>query len=407
MLALAMVLTLRFGASRIVLSSFPAILLIGFVVWGFSNTVPYLHLYGLSAARDSVVWLYSLYALIIAVNLYKINDFDLVLLWYRKWFALFLIWVPVSYIVFVYYSDYVPRWPGSQVPVLYVKANDFAVHLAGAGTFLMLGLHKDRLKRSNKGTAVGINWHWIPWAIAAIIVSAKSRGGMLAIAVSVLGVMLIRANRRVVGLVAVVTLVVLAAIAIDVSVPLGKGREVSTNQIAVNIISIVADTERQDLQGTVEWRLEWWEKIVGYTLYGEYFWYGKGYGINLADSDGFQVVMDGEPLRSPHNGHMTILARSGIPGLLVWVLLNAALLLLLLRSIRKQRLRRQYRAANFSVWLLSYWVAAVVNMSFDVYLEGPQGGIWYWAIVGVIVAWTTRQKNRSVVRGKVGIAVED
>jgi hypothetical protein len=29
------------------------------------------------------------------------------------------------------------------------------------------------------------------------------------------------------------------------------------------------------------------------------------------------------------------------------------------------------------------WVAALINMSFDVYLEGPQGGIWFWSVVGL------------------------
>ena len=50
-------------------------------------------------------------------------------------------------------------------------------------------------------------------------------------------------------------------------------------------------------------------------MIGPYKWTGKGYGINLADDDGYQI--DGS-LRSPHNGHMTILARSGLPGITLW-----------------------------------------------------------------------------------------
>ena len=38
-----------------------------------------------------------------------------------------------------------------------------------------------------------------------------------------------------------------------------------------------------------------------------------------SDDDGFQCDSDGL-LRNPHNGHLTMLARSGVPGLLLWIL---------------------------------------------------------------------------------------
>ena len=33
--------------------------------------------------------------------------------------------------------------------------------------------------------------------------------------------------------------------------------------------------------------------------------------------------------------------------------------------------------------LFAYWLAALINMSFDVYLEGPQGGIPFWSVIGL------------------------
>ena len=52
---------------------------------------------------------------------------------------------------------------------------------------------------------------------------------------------------------------------------------------------------------------------------------------------------------------------------------------------------RAYRAGNtfwaqVDIWLLIYWLAMIVNASFDVYLEGPQGGIWFWSIFGLGIA---------------------
>jgi len=37
-------------------------------------------------------------------------------------------------------------------------------------------------------------------------------------------------------------------------------------------------------------------------------------------------------------------------------------------------------------WVAVYWLAAIVNMSVDVYLAGPQGGIWFWTMIGVGLA---------------------
>ncbi len=92
-------------------------------------------------------------------------------------------------------------------------------------------------------------------------------------------------------------------------------RAVSPAQLVTNLTSVLNPTSApRNLQDTRAWRLEWWGLIQDYTLRGPYFWTGKGFGINLADEDGFQVGMtSGEPaLRSPHNGHLSILARTGL-----------------------------------------------------------------------------------------------
>ena len=44
-------------------------------------------------------------------------------------------------------------------------------------------------------------------------------------------------------------------------------------------------------------------------------------------------------------------------------------------------------------WITVYWAAALVNMSFDVYLEGPQGGIVFWSIIGFGVATSVAIRN--------------
>jgi O-antigen ligase len=141
--------------------------------------------------------------------------------------------------------------------------------------------------------------------------------------------------------------------------------------------------------------LRWWGAIINYTVFGEYFWTGKGFGINLADADGFQANED-RSLRAPHNSHMTALARMGVPGFLLWVLLQGAFGFGLLRSVLTNRRVGDANLAVVGAWILAYWVAMMVDTSFDPYLEGPQGGIWFWSLFGlgmVVIRLTSRRSE--------------
>jgi O-antigen ligase len=164
------------------------------------------------------------------------------------------------------------------------------------------------------------------------------------------------------------------------------GRTVSLGQIASNLGSIAGGTHGDAaLAGTRNFRLEWWKTIWSYTVHGPYFWTGKGFGINLADADGFQPTAD-HSLRAPHNTHMTVLARMGVPGLGLWVALQLAFAGSLLSAFWRARRRGAIFWARIDIWLLAYWAAMMVNTSFDPYLEGPQGSIWFWAVFGLGLA---------------------
>jgi hypothetical protein len=54
------------------------------------------------------------------------------------------------------------------------------------------------------------------------------------------------------------------------------------------------------------------------------------------------------------------------------------------------------KLAAISEWLLVYWVAMMVDTSFDPYLEGPQGGIWFWTVIGLGLAVMSLSSRRRV-----------
>ena len=156
----------------------------------------------------------------------------------------------------------------------------------------------------------------------------------------------------------------------------GNDREVSFQQLVQHVESAAGSGGAQDLENTKEWRLAWWATIVGYTIGGDYRWAGKGYGVNLATDDGFQASED-DSLRSPHNATMTVLARSGVIGLGLWLLLLGTWFVHIVRAIVDAR-RDNERHAEPS--------GDSVRDIRDVFLEGPPGGIWLWSVIGVGIA---------------------
>lgn len=96
-------------------------------------------------------------------------------------------------------------------------------------------------------------------------------------------------------------------------------------------------------------------------------------------------MIDGH-LRSPHNSHLTILARAGVPGLALWVTTHIAWAVWVLRCQRQSQRNGHLRWSGLCVFLLAFWLAALVNTSFDVYLESPMGAVWFWTVFGVGLA---------------------
>jgi hypothetical protein len=161
-------------------------------------------------------------------------------------------------------------------------------------------------------------------------------------------------------------------------------RAISAQGLIDDIESVIGTSTASNLDGTKRWRLAWWAYIEDYTFNGPYFWTGKGFGANLAEADGFVVgqELQGAPLRSPHNAHMTILARSGVPGLALWVLVIAGWFGMLYRSMIDARRRGAIRYSKLFLWIACYAIAALIDASADVALEGPMVGIWFWCLFG-------------------------
>ncbi|MGI9506394.1 MAG: O-antigen ligase family protein [Geminicoccaceae bacterium] len=378
LLVLGLIALLNSGASVATLSSVAGLWLIMLMVWTLARTAPYIGEYGVDALRDSVIALYGLYAFVMAGLLLERPDrLRRLIEAYGRFTYLFIPAVLILYPLQQITPDVIPTWPITGVPLVVLKPGDIGVHLAGISLFLLLGFRR-----------LGVIW--LILLLAAMAMAAtQGRGGMLAMVLPIaLALVLVRANRPLIFIGVLTASAVILALVLDLKLEFGDRRVLSARQFVTNVISILSSTRSGDLDDTKEWRLEWWGMIVDYTLNGRYFWTGKGFGVNLANSDGFQVIEPGQGalLRSPHNATMTILARGGAPGLVFW-LMTCAVWGWTMFSTYRLALAHQNRVwSRFFLFIFCYWLSAMINATFDVSLEGPMMGIWAWCLFGVGMA---------------------
>ena len=71
---------------------------------------------------------------------------------------------------------------------------------------------------------------------------------------------------------------------------------------------------------------------------------------------------------------------------------------MLLRGYVGALRNNQQTQAKLNLWIMAYLAAFLMDMSVDVYLEGPQGGITFWCLMGFTIALTYTQKLNAVVK---------
>jgi hypothetical protein len=344
-----------------------------FIVWQLICAAPQLDVYGVDTLRDSVIWAYALFALVVAAMVIRLPaSVEILVQRYRRFASIYLFLGPVAWLATLYLRDWLPTWPGTSASIPLLKGDEYGVHLAGVFAFSMLGFGGGRA------------W-WALVVLADAMMGMSVRSGLVAFISAAVFVLALRPKvGRLVLTAAAISMLVLTMAAFDLRfTPPGATRELSVDLLSRSLMSLVSDTERSDLESTKGWRLNWWRAIWSYTVDGPYFWTGKGYGVNLADSDGFQVGTRDEPLRSPHSSHLTFLARAGVPGFLLWVILQAAWGISLLRSYLLARRSQLLFWSGLFAWYLSYWIAFMVAAGFDVFLEGPMAGIPFWTVFGL------------------------
>ncbi len=373
---------IAFIFSRCAIGSFaalPNLLLAVLLGWAIIRTVPYIGDEGIDALRDSMIVVYGGFAFIAtALLLEKPERLQLVIKFLR---IVALIVVPLAPILVLLSNasshsmtgegQVTSEWSWAQV-----KIGTTGVHVAGAALLVFLGFQR-----------AGIIWLGL-LVIAMGVVGSLNRGGLLVIIFMLTFASIASGRLRELGVVVLIAVALIGtAFTFDLSIPTPRAeRDVSAEQLVDNVGSIFGAGNSQDLDGTKSWRLSWWNEIIDYTVNGPYFWSGKGFGVDLGADDGTIHVSPSNPVfptRSPHSAHFTMLARAGVPGLALWLLTLACWSAVVFTNMVHARLRGNNAWADFFLLNLCYVFGFIVDASFDVTLEGPMAGIWFWSAFGV------------------------
>ena len=318
--------------------------------------------------RDSFVLNYIIFAFLVLLFFDNVADFIIAIANIYKYYPI---------VIFTLYLLSQNEFFGSislfgGYHILFFKFGDICVHLFISFVFQLTGLS------SYKKPFDLLNYVLI--ILMFSIATSYSRGGMLSFFIGfiifyyfVKEVKIKQELKRFVKylpIVFVISILFLLNFSVDENF---QGRKVGVEQVASNFTSVFSESEEGGLNDNKVWRLLWWTQIVDYTFNGPYFLAGKGLGMSLASDDDIVTTDLDAELRSPHNFHLTILARYGVPIFIMWIFW----LVLQFKRLKLPSL------SKMQLVFISIQAAFLFNATFDVFLEGPMGAFPFWVFVGI------------------------
>ncbi len=373
------------GYLRVAIRDEPVLALLAAVfLWGLVRFLPGLRAYGIDAVRDFALVYYSLFAFFTAAALARSPGIlERLIAQFGRFVPWLLIWLPLDLLLEPLAVN-APNVPGTSVRILTHKPGNAAIAAVLALGFLWLFPRG----RSARSRAV--------WSIVALVVIALSatqnRGGLLGVAAGMaVGLAFFPDRLRL-----ILRALLVAALGLGTATQLSlagpasgsQGRAFSASQLLANVASIGGANEEGNLSGTVQGRDVLWSRILHKQESDRLVIRGSGFGPNLHTQVG---VYDAgtDATRSPHNSHLDILARTGLVGLLLWIVLWLAWYWRMLAGCLRLAQRGLHTRRQVAVLCLMVTTAILVSSFFDPQLEGAQVAALLWTVCGAGLAVTS------------------
>jgi len=330
--------------------------------------------YGIEALRDSAVWYYGAFA---AVG-------------YALWRALPpTVWTPFFASVFGALPAVAIVGLSSEaldLPYRVPREDVLAAGLIASANFFLLAL------RTTRYTILRVLFSSLA---LVLLVPLEVRSATVGV-VLLLGIFAFQRRWNMLASLITIPVVAFAFLAIA-NVPL-SGRaggttasELLERQLTVitllvegGVISNDPTLPRDATSGTALWRYNWWIALTEDALSSpQQFLFGSGFGADITWPLGTNQSQFDRPLRSPHNVAMTMFARTGIVGLLLWLTMLATWLYAVVRSIELARRKHLHVASDFLLWMTTYVVLILTIAVLGVVLESPVGAVPLFLTMGM------------------------
>jgi O-antigen ligase len=343
----------------------------------------------LDVLRDSALVYYALFALVA----YALGGLDRrftpagLLELYGRFVPVLLVVAPTRLIFATVPSLQAagPVIPGSDVPLLGGhRPGNLGVQVALAVVYLATNGRRDRW------TVAGI----VAGLLTILLAATQNRGGFLS-ACLVIGVAVLlwgrRARFRWLATASVLACMLVVAWGLNLSIQSGQ-RDISANQLLENVESLARDDPAgsSQLADTEDFRSQLWTLVLDETVRTNQLENGWGFGPNLGAS--FLPTHEDQALRNPHNSHLTILARLGIVGLGIWVVMLLSWFRRVLGVALEGRRARHRPTDRARLAMLCSAVTAgmLLNAFFDPTFETPMAAVWLWSVLGIGIGLVVR-----------------
>lgn len=207
---------------------------------------------------------------------------------------------------------------------------------------------------------------------------------------------------RVLAFSGVFCILLVVAYAADLKIPPipGRGGEISARETIARAAGGISPELAQEAgggaanarfyYGTVYWREHWWAAIRDEVSKDpSSLIFGLGYGYPLARLAGHEVEVTGT--RSPHCILYFALGYSGIVGVVLFLWLEVAIARVLWQSFK----------VTGQPFGIVFYIYHIVHALFGNSIETPQAGIYFYLVLGLILAPTVTRgrEEKSVARG--------
>jgi O-antigen ligase len=177
----------------------------------------------------------------------------------------------------------------------------------------------------------------------------------------------------------------------------GRAGEVTPAFYVEHIETVNPDNNLPNVSGT-SWRLDIWRQAVNHWLaspttivVGEGFgqpltnyrqaggYTGNAVPENTIDPQQFSVAV-----RQPHNVNLTVLARLGLIGALIWIGFHVRILYLFIHSLQERK--KENRDNSVGLWLFLFYVLGMILATVQPWLEFSYGAIPFYIILGFAIS---------------------